>query len=181
MGKVPFPIQSADRLPCDLCRRYGCAMRLIEPKHLTVLAAVAGLAIAGCGSSNDSGSTSAPATTAPAEVTTQASSGGGSTSTEPMVTTGMAKCTESEISKAVEGTSTADSGKATLAPGNDAYKCADGWAVAIANVGTGQEQVTTTLVFQAEGQFWVVQDRAKVCPEPSDVPKAIYDLACNSN
>lgn len=156
-------------------------MHLFDGKYLTVLALAGALAVAGCGGSDDSGdTTSAPATT-PAEVTTQGGSGGGKTSTEPMVTTGMAKCTKSEISKAVEGTSSADSGDAVLAPGADAYKCADGWAVAFANVGTGQEQVTTTLVFQAEGQFWVVQDRAKVCPEPSEVPSAIYDLACNSN
>jgi len=134
------------------------------------------LAVAGCGGSDDSSGES----TTPA-VSTPATSGGGSTSTEPMVTTGMAKCTESEISKAVEQTGSEETGKAALAPGADNYKCADGWAVAFANVGEGQEQITTTLVFEAEGQFWIPQDRAKVCPEPSDVPKAIYDLACNSN
>lgn len=154
-------------------------MRISRPVLITSLLACGALAAAGCGGSNDSADTSA--TTAPAQVTTQAASGGGKTTTEPMVTTGMAKCTETEISKAVESTSSGDSGKAVLAPGADAYKCADGWAVAFANVGTGQEQVTTTVVFQAEGQFWVPQDRAKVCPEPSEVPKAIYDLACNSN
>lgn len=148
-------------------------------RTLSVLAlAAAALAVAGCGGSNDSGDqTTAPAASVPATTTT----GGETTGTEPMVTTGMAKCTESGISAAVEKTSSQDSGKAVLAPGADSYKCADGWAVAFANVGTGQEQITTTLVFQAEGQFWIPQDRAKVCPEPSDVPKAIYDLACNSN
>ncbi len=132
--------------------------------------------MSGCGGSDDSGGeTTSPAASVP--VTT----GGGSTQAEPMVTTGMAKCTESEIAKAVEQTGSQEAGEATLAPGADNYKCADGWAVAFANVGEGQEQYTTTLVFEAEGQFWVSQDRAKVCPEPSDVPKAIYDLACNSN
>ncbi len=147
-------------------------------RRLPALLAVAAVAlvVAGCGGSDDTGSeTSTPAASTPA------TTGGGSTQTEPMVTTGMAKCTESEISKAVEQTGSQESGEAVLADGADNYKCADGWAVAFANVGTGQEQITTTLVFQAEGQFWVPQDRAKVCPEPSDVPKAIYDLACNSN
>lgn len=147
-------------------------------RRLPALLAVAAVAlvVAGCGGSDDSGSeTSTPTASTPA------TTGGGSTQTEPMVTTGMAKCTESEISKAVEQTGSQESGEAVLAPGADSYKCADGWAVAFANVGTGQEQITTTLVFQAEGQFWVPQDRAKVCPEPSEVPKAIYDLACNSN
>ncbi|MFM8560734.1 MAG: hypothetical protein ACKOB9_01390 [Solirubrobacterales bacterium] len=147
-------------------------------RRLPALLAVAAVAlvVAGCGGSDDSGEeTTTPATAPPA------TTGGGATTTEPMVTTGMAKCTESEISKAVEQTGSQESGEAVLAPGADSYKCADGWAVAFANVGTGQEQITTTLVFQAEGQFWVPQDRAKVCPEPSEVPKAIYDLACNSN
>lgn len=151
---------------------------MTSKRTLTSLLAVAAVALvaAGCGGSSDSGSeTTTPAASVPA------TTGGGATTTEPMVTTGMAKCTESEISKAVEQTGSQDSGKAELAPGADSYKCADGWAVAFANVGTGQEQVTTTLVFQAEGQFWVPQDRAKACPEPSEVPKAIYDLACNSN
>ena len=43
------------------------------------------------------------------------------------------------------------------------------------------EQYTATVVWQAEGQFWVPQDRGKVCPKPSQIPAAIYDLACNSN
>ena len=150
---------------------------MTSKRTLTSLLAVAAVALvaAGCGGSSDSGSeTTTPAASVPA------TTGGGAT-TEPMVTTGMAKCTESEISKAVEQTGSQESGKAELAPGADSYKCADGWAVAFANVGEGQEQITTTLVFQAEGQFWVPQDRAKACPEPSEVPKAIYDLACNSN
>ena len=146
-------------------------MRPLTALSLTVLAAA--LAISGCGGSGDAPQTSA--TTAPAATTPAA------TATEPMVTTGMAKCTEGEISKAVGQTGTQETGKATLAPGSGNYKCADGWAVAFANVGSGQEQVTTTLVFQAEGQFWVPQDRAKVCPKPSEVPQAIYDLACNTN
>jgi hypothetical protein len=145
------------------------------PSVLAV-AAVA-LLVAGCGGSDDSADqTTVPATSAPAQTT-----GTEATTTEPMVTTGMAKCTESEIAKAVEQTGSQDSGPAELVPGADSYKCAEGWAVAFANVGSGQEQVTSTLVFQAEGQFWIPQDRAKVCPEPSEVPKAIYDLACNSN
>ena len=148
-------------------------MRLFTASSLTVLAAA--LAVSGCGGSDSS--TDTAATTAPAATATSTAA----STTEPMVTTGMAKCTKGEISAAVEKTGSQDSGEAVLAPGSDSFKCADGWAVAFANVGTGQEQVTTTVVFQAEGQFWVPQDRAKVCPKPSEVPSAIYDLACNSN
>ena len=50
------------------------------------------------------------------------------------------------------------------------------------NVGTGKSQYTATLVFEAEGQFWIPQDRQKVCKSPGNqVPAAIYQDACNTN
>lgn len=171
-----FTFNQCSLAGCDLCPGYLSIMRATRTLPVILAVAAVALAVAGCGGSDDSGGEkTTPAASVP--VTT----GGDSTQAEPMVTTGMAKCTESEIAKAVEQTGSQEAGEATLAPGADNYKCADGWAVAFANVGEGQEQYTTTLVFEAEGQFWVSQDRAKVCPEPSDVPKAIYDLACNSN
>jgi hypothetical protein len=64
----------------------------------------------------------------------------------------------------------------------DSFKCADGWAYAFVNVGSGEEQYTATLVFEAEGQFWVPKDRAKVCNAPGDqVPASIYQDACETN
>ena len=96
--------------------------------------------------------------------------------------TGSASCTKAEITKAVSDLSSSDYADAKLATGGGpSYKCADGWAVGFVDVGMGMEQYTTTVVWQAEGQFWVPQDRGKVCPKPSQVPAAIYDLACNSN
>ena len=138
-------------------------------------ALVAALALAACGGS-DTASTSTPST-----VTTNVTSTATDT-TGAAITTGSASCTKAEITKAVSDLSSSDYADAKLATGGGpSYKCADGWAVGFVDVGTGLEQYTTTVVWQAEGQFWVPQDRAKVCPKPSQVPAAIYDLACNSN
>jgi len=64
----------------------------------------------------------------------------------------------------------------------DSFTCADGWAYAFVNVGSGDEQVTVTKVFEAEGQFWVEKDRATVCAGPGDqVPASIYRDACETN
>lgn len=136
-------------------------------------------AIAACGGS-DTASTSTPSTvtdnvTSTATATTPVTTG-------TALTTGSAECTKAEITKAVSDLSSSDYADAKLATGGGpSYKCADGWAVGFVNVGSGMEQITTTVVWQAEGQFWVPQDRGKVCPKPSQVPAAIYDLACNSN
>lgn len=65
---------------------------------------------------------------------------------------------------------------------SSSFKCADGWAYAFINAGTGDEAVTGTVVFEAEGQFWIPKDRATVCKAPGDqVPAAIYEPACETN
>uniref|UniRef100_A0A6J5Z5I5 Unannotated protein n=1 Tax=freshwater metagenome TaxID=449393 RepID=A0A6J5Z5I5_9ZZZZ len=102
--------------------------------------------------------------------------------TGPMIKTGSAKCTEAAIKKAVADYADAGNEGAVLATGDsDSYRCTDGWLVAQVNVGPAAEAATVTVLWQGEGQFWVPQDRAKVCPKPSKVPASIYDLACNSN
>ncbi len=64
----------------------------------------------------------------------------------------------------------------------DSSTCADGWAYAFVNVGSGQGQITVTTVFEAEGQFRVVQDRADVRAGPGDqVPASIHQDACETN
>ena len=77
----------------------------------------------------------------------------------------------------------------------DEVQCADGWAAVLADISpaTGSEGgYAVTLVFEAEGQFWIPKDRAEVCgttstsdpgtrPDDSQVPAAIWSLACNSN
>ena len=93
---------------------------------------------------------------------------------------GMTTCDKTTISKAVADTSTKDA-PAVLATA-DSFKCSDGWAYAFVNIGTGNSQYTATLVFEAEGQFWIPNERAKVCKSPGNqVPAAIYQDACNTN
>lgn len=143
-------------------------------------ALVAALALAACGGS-DTASTSTPSTVTD-NVTSTATEASAAVTTGAAITTGSASCTKAEIEKAVSDLSSADLPNPKLVTdGGPPYKCANGWAVGFINVGSGSEEFTTTVVWQAEGQFWVPQDRGKVCPKPSKVPAAIYELACNSN
>lgn len=124
--------------------------------------------LVGCGSSSSADTTSAADTATTAVTTTGEKVGGAS------------KCDNASISKAVEGTKTSD-GPVTLAT-SDSFGCADGWAYAFVNVGTGDAQYTATQVFEAEGQFWIPKDREKVCKSPgNEVPEAIYQDACETN
>lgn len=103
----------------------------------------------------------------------------GSDTTTAAKVGGTAVCDKASISKAVAASGKADGTTATL--GEDGFTCEAGWAVAVADVGPANVAVTETLVYRAEGQFWVPQDRAKVCPKPSEVPAAIYKDACETN
>lgn len=77
----------------------------------------------------------------------------------------------------------------------DEVQCADGWAAVLADVsgadGAG-DGYAITLVFEAEGQFWVPKDRGAVCgtpstadpsarPDDAQVPAEIWQVGCNSN
>lgn len=92
---------------------------------------------------------------------------------------GTATCDKASIERAVSESGRAEGTTAALSKGG--FRCADGWAVAFADVGPADAAVTETLLFEAEGQFWIPQDRGKVCTEPSDVPQAIYKDACETN
>ena len=96
---------------------------------------------------------------------------------------GTADCSQGALTTAVEAWAKAqgEGEQATLPDASGSFECADGWAVASPNVGTGQAQVTVTAVFQAEGPIWVPQDRAKVCGNNSPVPKSLYQQACQTN
>jgi hypothetical protein len=134
---------------------------------LAAAALISAALLVGCGSSSD---TSTSGDTAPVTAV----------STGAMITTGVAKCDAASLTKAVQSTS--DDGTPVTLAGPDAFRCADGWAYANANTGDGDAQFTETLVFQAEGQFWVAQDRSKVCTAPDDmVPAALYKDACETN
>lgn len=129
-------------------------------------------AVAGCSSSSTSETSAA----------TPAASGS--------MVGGTTTCDNATISAAIEESLTADGEGGTLTS-LDNLECGDGWAAAEATVGDGGgNDVTETLVFQAEGQFWVPADRASVCgtigddgarPDDAQVPASIWDLACATN
>ena len=137
---------------------------------LVVALLAAGALVAGCGSSSDTASD----TTAKAETATS------STSTDQKVG-GTATCDAAAIEKAAQDSPGYENQKVVLED-SSSFECADGWAYAFINAGTGDEAVTGTVVFEAEGQFWIPKDRATVCKAPGyQVPAAIYEPACETN
>ena len=132
---------------------------------LTTLASAA--ILFGCSSDDDSASTS------------NATNGG------EAIVTGSAKCDQASMAEAVASWSKANGGgKASLPADPVSYRCADGWAVAFPNVGSGEAEVTITAVFEAEGQFWIPKNREQVCgknPAQSEVPSSLYKDACQTN
>lgn len=153
--------------PLPVCAGASGSVEPMNISHIggtAVATLLAAALLAGCGSSS-SGST--------ADSTAGAS-------TDQMLTTGVAVCDAAAIGKAVDAVGASQKTTAVLNPGG--FKCADGWAYAYADLGPGAEAVTVTLVFEAEGQFWVPKDRTKVCMAPGrDVPAAIYTQACQTN
>lgn len=74
--------------------------------------------------------------------------------------------------------------------------CADGWMFAFPIIGpadgTTEADIEITVVLEAEGQFWIVRDRAEVCgtddpanqdayPTDAEVPEDIWPMACRTN
>lgn len=140
---------------------------------LAVALLAAGALVAGCGSSSDTASD----TTAKADTTATATT---DTSTGQKVG-GTATCDAASIEKAAQDSPGFENQKVVLED-STSFECADGWAYAFINAGTGDEAVTGTVVFEAEGQFWIPKDRATVCKAPGDqVPAAIYQPACETN
>lgn len=77
----------------------------------------------------------------------------------------------------------------------DDLQCAKGWAVATGILGPkdapsdGPQGAPTSLVLEAEGQFWIIKDKARVCgtynaddpesvPDDAEVPAALYVAGC---
>ncbi|MEI6625366.1 MAG: hypothetical protein WCO40_03400 [Thermoleophilia bacterium] len=131
---------------------------------LTIVIAALSIGLAGCGSSDstttmtDSASTEAAATTA---ATTEAA-----TTDTAMVTTGSAVCDDATLTKAAMA---ADKEIVKVEPG---VKCADGWAV----IYPTNADYTFTMVFEAEGEFWVYKKGV----DCATIPMALQD-ACNTN
>ena len=142
--------------------------RRLRSALLMALASFASaLVLFGCSSDDD------------ADTSPNASNGG------EAIVTGSAKCDQASMQKAVGSWAKANGGgKATLPATPRSYRCADGWAVAFPNVGSGEGEVTVTAVFEAEGQFCIPKDRSKVCGKNaarSEVPSSLYKDACQTN
>lgn len=75
------------------------------------------------------------------------------------------------------------------------FECADGWAVAFPDEVDASDPdvpITVTMVFEAEGQFWIQKDRMDVCgtydesdpnkrPDDAQVPAKLFEKACRTN
>lgn len=107
---------------------------------------------------------------------------GGSSQASPSMVGGMTECTQDILEKATNDLA-ASLGN-TIAS-FDGLECADGWAVTSAVMGDAPQ----TFIFQAEGQFWVPQDKVKVCgtydsaspdtvPADATIPSALYTSGC---
>jgi hypothetical protein len=112
-------------------------------------------------------------------------------SAAPSAVGGMTECTE-----AIVGTAASEAA-AALAAGNvftlENLACSNGWAVASGTLGDGStasdapQGAPTSFIFQAEGQFWVPQDKAAVCgsdpaataaPADATIPADLYAAGC---
>jgi len=110
-----------------------------------------------------------------------------SASTTPMVG-GMTECTKDALAPFATGAAQA------MGPDNvytlSDLQCADGWAVTggvLANKANPDMGAPTSFVFEQEGQFWVVKDKAKVCgtnpttttaPADALIPAALFLPGC---
>ena len=105
----------------------------------------------------------------------------------PMVG-GMTECTEDALAPFATGAAQA-MGPDNIYTVSDLH-CADGWAVTggvLANKANPDMGAPTSFVFEQEGQFWVVKDKAKVCgtnpttttaPADALIPAALFLPGC---
>ena len=138
--------------------------------------------LAGCSAGNQ--------TPAAADTTysgSPASSSAPASTSTPMVG-GMTECTKAALADPATGAAQA------LGPNNvytiDQLNCADGWAVTsgvLAGKDNPEMGAPTSFVFEQEGQFWVVKDKAKVCgtnpttttaPADAQIPAALFLPGC---
>ena len=139
-----------------------------------VLAAVAGLTACAAGGTEPASSTTMVGGTEPASSTTMVG--------------GMTECT----TEALAGPATAAA--QALGPDNvytvDDLSCSEGWAVTVGLLASKDNPdmgAPTSFVFEQQGQFWVVQDKAKVCgtspttttaPADATIPAALFLSGC---
>ncbi len=89
-------------------------------------------------------------------------------------------CIKSSIAPAVARAGKAQGTTAKLTGAG--FKCADGWAYALASVGPAKHAIAVTFVFKSTGQTWQLKNRINVCKSPGNqVPAMLFKAACASN
>lgn len=134
---------------------------MFKPSSPIVASIALAFALSSCGTTD----TTTVTQTVPAAPTTTANKPIGG---------GKAGCTNADIQKNLDGV--ANGKPATLINAT----CKQGWMILLASVG-GQDSPPQTFIFQAEGPFWALQNRSKVCMPPSPVPKDLQQVACGVN
>jgi len=112
-------------------------------------------------------------------------------SASPAMVGGMTECTDAAVGAAAQQSAEALGADNVFTMEN--LQCSQGWAVATGTLGTGStdanapQGVATSFIFQAEGQFWVPQDKSKVCgsdpaatqaPADATIPADLYLSGC---
>ena len=144
----------------------------------------AGLALLAAAGLTACGGTSTETTPAAGSVATSTTS---TTSTAPMVG-GMTECTKAALAEPATQAAQA------LGPDNvytvDELSCADGWAVTsglLADKSNPNTGAPTSFVFEQQGQFWVLKDKAMVCgtnpttttaPADAEIPADLFLPGC---
>lgn len=134
---------------------------------LLATALVAGAALAGCSSSNDTSGSATPSASA-------------------SMVGGMTECTEAAIKPVLmQGLA-----KDVQLMSWDGLSCADGWAVVGATIGDGEHGAPTSFIYEQEGQFWIPKTQQDVCgtinydktptayPADAVIPEALFEAGC---
>jgi len=168
-----------------------------RPTLTRVLTVLAGAALAACTVNNNAPNNSAPNNNSPtpaSSTTTKPTHSASTTTSAPAPSSstprvgGMTSCTKEHLAKP------ASEAARVLGAENlytiDALECADGWAVTSGLLSSKQNPnmgAPTSFVFEQEGQFWIVQDKAKVCgtnptgttpPPDAKIPAALFVSGC---
>lgn len=164
-------------------------------RQLAAVLLMVGMATVGCVQVTESptASPTSPATTVQTQTQTRTQTQT-QTKTETQTQTteaevgGETHCSKKKLADA------ATSAARTLGSDNvysiDNLQCADGWAVTsglLASTQNPNQGAPTSFVFRAEGQFWVLQDKAKVCgtnpttttpPADATIPAKLFLSGC---
>ena len=159
-------------------------MKLRRPAAIAAAIAASVLLVGGVSACDSDDTTTDTATTATATATTDTTATTAASTDTTAASTdttekvgGTATCDEASLLKAAQDADPNVTGFDM--PG--AFQCSDGWAYAVVDTG-GEDGYAGTMVFEAEGQFWISKDRAVVCKSPGDqVPASLYQAACETS